>query len=120
MVTNIECKKLQNKANIAIGLILEELASDGRKPDQMRHYLGTAFSEGKKYVFKIEAEVMATEKFKLGDRVTHPKYGNGSVYKDYTGRCYHYDGNVNIIFDQDIPKMHKKMSVSQDSVSLIK
>jgi hypothetical protein len=119
MLSQIEKKKLQNKSEIALGIMLEELASSGRKPEKMRHFLGETYSEGKKYVFKIVAEVMATEKFKLDDRVNHPKYGDGTVSKNWEGKHYSYDGNVSIVFDQDVPKIHKKMSVPQENVSLI-
>ena len=85
MIIEIEKKRLQNKSEIALGLMLEEIASAGRKLDGMRHYLGETCSEGKKYVFKIEVEVMAAEKFKLGDRVNHKKYGAGTVSKNCNG-----------------------------------
>ncbi len=120
MIVQIEKKKLQNKSEIALGLMLEEIASAGRKPNGMRHYLGETCSEGKKYVFKIEVEVMAAEKFKLGDRVNHKKYGVGTVSKNHNGMCYSYDGNVSIVFDSDIPIHNKRMSVPQENVSLIK
>ena len=73
MIVQIEKKKLQNKSEIALGIMLEELSSTGRKPDKMRHYLGKINSEGVKYVFKIEVEARPVEKFKLGDRVRHKK-----------------------------------------------
>ena len=72
MIVHIEKKKLQDKSEVALGIMLEELASTNMKPAKMWHYLGEAYSEGKKYVFKIEAE-MRVENFKLGDRVNHKK-----------------------------------------------
>lgn len=120
MLSQIEKKKLQNKSEIALGIMLEELSSSGIKPAQMWHYLGEVYSEGVKYVFKIEAKVMAAEKFKLDDRVNHKKYGDGTVSKNHNGVCYHYDGNVSIVFDSDIPVYNKRQSVPQEDVSLIK
>lgn len=121
MIVQIEGKKLKNKSNLALDDMLSVL-NDGIPPDKMIHPIGYVYSNGVKYMFKIVAKTRF-EKFKIGDRVEHIKYGAGTCKEfEQEGEksCYMPNGLISVIFDRDIPKNRKHFYVEEVNISLIK